>query len=72
MGMIFGEVVYPVLSNRTPENVKVPLSYAITNPIISHIDYFWSSLLYCFVSNLTSALVVGGDGSQRSSMAQVL
>ena len=71
VGMVLGNVVCPVFSTRTSEDVKVALVDTITKQVIPHIDRFGSSLLDTFVCYPTCTLVVSVDVNQGLRISHV-
>ena len=57
--MVFGEVICPIVVARSPKNMKMALSYLVTDPIEAHVDGFGSFLLYGVIGNATGRAVVG-------------
>ena len=57
-GVVFGEIVCPIAVAGSPKNVKMTLSYSVTDPIEAHVDGFGSFLLYGVIGNATGCAVV--------------
>ena len=71
-GMMFGVIVGLVALARPPDDMKLFLSDAITNPIVAHIHSLGAFLLDRVVSNAGSSAVIGGYDGWRLWMPEFL
>jgi len=54
---MFGKVISPVGCTRAPENVKLPLMFAIMKPIKEHAHHFGLFLFDGVIGNLLALLL---------------
>ena len=58
MSEVLGELVSVVLCTGFPVDIEVSLEYAITNPILSHVNSFTSLLFYEIIRDASGAFVI--------------
>ncbi len=67
---MFGEIICPVGGAGAPENVKLSLMLAVTEPIEVHVHSFGAFLLDSVIGNPAGSVVVSLEWGSQLQVAQ--